>query len=263
MKKLRKIVAMLAAIALCVLLPGANTLNASAAEPTTYWVKCISGEWRFQPGTWSDTENHRELYYLYESIKDGDIVVVDGSGSTPLQLNVSVRLSNLTFKSATPAVVSAKSIDECVVLQDSVVAVSGNVSTAYVYDNATCTFNNNVGTLNVVGVNTAFIANVTCTGTVDHLVGQADGNTYYEAYNVAAGKLVIQSGSLKTDSTHYSTTPSGTPAVQAPAAENATQNAASSNEYDDVPKTGESNLIFWLFGIAALCFTGKYMLKQA
>lgn len=261
MKKLKKMVSMLMVAALCALLPGANALTASAEEPVTYYVKYLANdsEWRYQEGSgWDENGFHRELYYMYEAIKDGDSIIIDGS-NPGFVLEVSARLKNVTMLHNSAAVVTASSIDECYILRDSVAAINGNVTNAYVYDNGRCTFNNNVGTLTIQ--NDSFLVNdtllhatVSVNGTVNHLIGKDNVQLHYEHYNFAAGKLVIVDGDVETDPAYYSNTPSSSNTAQS--------SSSSSDEYDDVPKTGESNLIFWLLGISALCFVGRYTLKK-
>lgn len=268
MKKLKKIVAMVMATALCVLLPGINTLTVSAEEPVTYYVKYLvnDNQWRYMEGsTWNDSGFHRELYYMYEAIKDGDSIVIDGSGYNAL-VEVPVRLKNVTLLHGTTAVVNASSIDECYILRDCVGAINGNVTNAYVYDNGTCTFNNNVGTLTIQ--NDSFLVNdtllhatVSVNGTVDHLIGKDNIQLHYEHYNFAAGTLSIVNGDVKTDSANYSNAPSATSSTQTTPSTQGSS-SASTDEYDDVPKTGDSNLIFWLLGISAFCFVGRYTLKK-
>lgn len=256
---------MLLAVAICVLLPNVNALTASAAEPVTYCLKYVAADddWRWQVGSqWDDKAEDRALYYLEQEIKDGDIVVVaDGDSGKPL--NLPVKLSNLTILHGATAVVSASSITDCYVFRDTSCAVSGDVTNAYVYENATCTFNNNVGTLQILNTiqnDQLLHANVTVGGTVNYLIGKDYKQTHYEHYNFAAGTLVIEDGDVETDDDNYSNSgsvPSATPtATQAPA-------SSSADEYDDVPKTGESTLVFWLLGISAICFAGRYTLKKA
>lgn len=261
MKKLKKMVSLLMVAALCALLPGANALTASASTPVTYYVKYVEhdSQWRFQEGSsWNVNGFHRELYYMYEAIKDGDSIVIDGS-NPGFTLEVPVRLKNVTLLHGAAAVVTASSIDECYILRDSVAAINGNVTNAYVYDNGRCTFNNNVGTLTIQNdfflVNDTLLhANVGVNGTVNHLIGKDNVQVHYEHYNFAAGTLVITDGDVKTDPANYSNTPSS--------GSNKNTSSSSSDEYDDVPKTGDSNLIFWLLGISALCLAGRYTLKK-
>lgn len=267
MKKLKKIFTLLVAAAVLVLMPGVNTLTASAEEPVTYYIKYLSddNQWRFQTGsTWSDTVQHRELYYAYQDIKDGDSVIIEGANPGFI-FEVSVRLSNVTFLHGSAAVVTAKAIDECYVLRDSVAAINGDVTNAYVYDNARCTFNNNVGTLQVLNDparnDTLLRGTVSVGGTVNHLIGKDNDKIHYELYNFAAGKLSITDGDVKTDAAYYSTSASaGT--TQTTNTSQTSTSQSSSDEYDDVPKTGESSLVFWLLGLSAICFAGRYALKK-
>lgn len=264
MKKLKKIVSMLMAVAICFLLPGVSTLTASAESPVTYYVKYLAndGQWRYMEGSsWSDTGFHRELYYMYEAIKDGDSIVIDGA-NPGFVLEVPVRLKNVTLLHGAAAVVTATSIDECYILRDSVGAINGNVTNAYVYDNGRCTFNNNVGTLTIQ--NDSFLVNdtllhatVSVNGTVNHLIGKDNVQLHYEHYNFAAGKLVITDGDVKTDPADYSNSPSASSSQTSQST-----SSSSSDEYDDVPKTGDSNIVLWLLGISAMCFAGRYALKK-
>ncbi len=272
MKRFAKFVSLLTAAAALALLPGANTLQVSADSPTTFYLRFNAGsnDWRMQRGTWDENSEGRELYYLNngdEKIKDGDIVVVqppNGQASNT-DLTIDVHLSNLTIN-RTSAVVKTKGIDECYVLGDSYAAINGDVTNAYVYDNAICTFNNNVNTL-TVNAEDNIQASISVGGTVAHLIELSYGNVRIDRYNFAAGKLYYNvNGVLETTAEYYSTTPtSDTPAASAPAAPQPAASpspAPSSDEYDDVPKTGESNLILWLAGISALCFAGSFALRK-
>ena len=115
MKKLKKLATLLLATALMLAPLAGNAITAEASEaaaPITYYVKYVDslGEWRFQLGTWDDSKSNTHLYYLTDTIKDGDIIVVD-SFSQQLRLDLDVRLSNLTLLHGN-AVISAKGIDE-------------------------------------------------------------------------------------------------------------------------------------------------------
>lgn len=265
MKKFKKMVSMLMIAALLMLLPGINTMTVSAEEPVTYYVKYLANDnqWRYMIGsTWDDSASHRELYYMHEALKDGDSIIIDGVDSGFI-LKVSVRLKNVTFLHGAQAVVTANGFDECFILRDTKAAVNGDVTNAYVYDNACCTFNNNVTNLTVQTAasysnNKLLHANVTVGGTVEHLIGKDETQLHYEHYNFAAGKLVITEGDVKTDAAYFSNTPSSSNSTQT------TQNisSTSSDEYDDVPKTGETNGIIWLYGILALCVTGIFAFKK-
>lgn len=278
MKRLKKFVALFTLAAVCLTVPGLGKMTAKAAEPTTYVLNYTSssGEWRFKvASSWSEDVQDRELYYLQQDIKDGDYIVIDNdTDCNPLNLNVSVRLGNLTVKSAvkTP-VIYAKGYDNVFVLDGTTAAVNGDVSHAYVYGSARANFNNNVDTLEMIGVSddrsNNLHAYIYCAGTVNHLIARdnRDQSIFYEAYNFASGKLTIDDGSLKTEETYYSKTASAeTPApaaTQQPAqATAAPSQAASSSEYDDVPKTGEAPVMFWLLTAAAVCLAGGYTLRR-
>lgn len=284
MKRLKKFVALLTVAAVCFTVPGLGKLTVKAAEPVTYVVSYSSekGDWMYkQASSWSDEASERELYYLQQSIKDGDYVVVDnnnGSGnSKPLKL--SVRLGNLTVRSSAgeTAVVYANGYDNVFVLVNTTAAINGDVSHAYVYGNARANFNNNVDTLEMLGTEDEsgnnLHAYIGCLGTVNHLIAKdnRDQLTYYEAYNFAQGKLTVEDGSLKTAGQYYSKTAAASAAAPAPVAEQpaqttaptqSVQNTASSSAYDDVPKTGETSMAVWFLGAAAVCLIGGYAVRR-
>lgn len=284
MKRLKKFVALFALAAVCFALPGVGSTTVKAAEPTTYVVNYKDGEWRFkQASTWSDSSQDRELYYLQQQIKDGDYVVVenlDGNGnSQPLKL--SVRLGNLTIKSSNSEtdVVHANGYDSVYVLPDTVAAINGDVAHAYVYGNAKANFNSNVTTLEMIGIGGDSLNNlhayINCAGTVNHLIAKddRDQSTYFDYYNFAAGKLAIEDGSVRTDTAYYSKTapaavvtnqpeqPTQT-AAPAQATQPTSNAAASSSAYDNVPKTGDSSVLFWLLSAAAVCLFGGFALRR-
>lgn len=263
MEKLTKIVALLAAVAMFVMIPGVGTLTASAEGAKTYSIGFVEGQgWRFQEtADFDPSEYHRELYYLYEGIKDGDIVVVQGVGATEgLGLDFKVRLSNLTILNASAIVLAgATAIDEVYVAMGSTVAVNADVTNAYVYDNCYVTFNKNVKNLEIIAPVDVYNSLGSSEGTIDHVKCYYDGEVFYEVYNVAAGKFRSEQTELKTDAKYYSATPG---AVSA-AASSASQAAAGAGEYDDVPKTGESYTVFFLLGAAVLCLAGSRRLRRA
>ena len=90
----------MAAVLLCTLLPGTVKLTASADTPVTYYIKHVDDDagWKFQTGGWSDDQYNRDLYYMHEEMKDGDIVVIDNNGSDEfINLTFTKRLSNLSI----------------------------------------------------------------------------------------------------------------------------------------------------------------------
>ncbi len=266
MKCFKKFASLVAATALLALLPAQSTMTVSAAEPARYYVKYVDSisEWRYQQAqSWDDENNGRELYYLKEGIKDGDILVIDGTNSA-LNLELSVSLSNLTIKNTNSAVVTTKGIQDLYVLRDSVAAINGDISNAYIYDNATCNLNNNVTNLILYG-DPEVKPTVVVGGTVSYVKISDVQKTYYEFYNFEKGSFSIDKGIMRTDTSKYSTTAStaSQPAPAAPTAQNpAAQASSATNDYDDVPKTGDSSLYLLLFSASALCFAGSYALKR-
>lgn len=256
MKKLKKIATLLLAAALMLAPIMSNVMTVNAEEPVTYIVKYVEDikEWRFQTGEWKDDGYHRELYYLEQDIKDGDVLVIEGNTST-LNLTVKARLSNLTYKQAT-ANVTANGVDNCYVIFNSYCATNGDVTNAYVYDSSVCNFNNNVTNLEVISTVSGLTSSIGVLGTVGHMKGYDSEKVYYDFYNFAANTFVMESGTLKTNAANYSTAPSAATQTT-PAATQTTQTSgsttASSGEYDDVPKTGEWNPAWMLLAVAAVC----------
>lgn len=268
MKRCKKIISLLAAAAMVLAIPGATSLKASAATPTTYYLKYDTdqNQWRMQVGEWIDEYEGRETYYLNEGsekAKDGDIVVIlaneeqeAGSGS----ISVNAHLSNLTVNRSS-VVISTGGVDSCYVFGDSYAAITGDVSNAYVYDNAKCTFNSNVTNLRLVASQANDVeTDVSVAGTVAYASVSNPGGVIREFYNFAKGTFYYDFASgLMTDPSNYSktgTAPAGTTTTQPAAAAATTTPAASSGEYDDVPKTGENDLSFWLLGAAGLLLAG-------
>lgn len=290
MRKFKKIVSLLAAAAVLAIAPGANAMTAEAATPTTFYVKYddSKNDWRMQINEWKNDYEGRELYYLNEGdekVKDGDILVVlsnEENETGSQEIHVNAHLSNLTINRAHAVVTVGGGIDECYVFGDSYTAITGNVTNAYVYDNASCTFHSNVRNLNLIATQTNSVeTNVTVGGTVTHATLANDGGVYKQYYNFLAGTFHFDDASgLMTATYHYSNDPntnaysapevpassvptpagsaSNTPASTTPAQ----GSTASSNEYDDVPKTGDSNSVVWLFAISAACFAGSLLMTR-
>lgn len=231
MKKLKNMLATLMAVVFVFVLYSGNTLVVSAAEPTTYCLNYINGEWRFLKGsTWDENGYNRELYYFNQDVKEGDLVVVVGTGSNN-PLNIPVALSNLTINKVSSCVVNVPSVVDCYVLGGSTCAINGNITNAYVYNTSTCNFNNNVGYLEAIGTTTVSSC-INVLGTVDHVCAKGDNNqVFYDLYSFQANTLCIVGVTLKTDSKYYSTT--------APATTTTPNTTSNSGEYDDVPKTGD------------------------
>lgn len=253
MKKAKRIISLLAAALLCALPLLSVPMNAEAANPVTYSVSYNAAEdkWYYQTGQWSDDKETREVYYMHEAIKDGDYLVIADGGDGELAVNV--QLGNLTVVSASAAVIHTKGITDAYVLHHSRCAINGDVKNAYVYSYAVVNFNNNVEKLEIAGEDGLLRASVGVAGTVGHAKAYVDTTTHFDIYNVAAGHFLVTEGTLKTAETAYSkTAPAPAPAPSAGAAD----------EYDEVPKTGDMNLVFGLVTAAAACFAGAYKVKR-
>lgn len=301
MKRLKTLVSLLAAAAMLLLMPNTDLPQVSAAEPVTYSLKYVeaNNEWRYHVGPWDDNNSgHRELYYLKESIKDGDVIVVEG-GDQGLTLELPVNLSSITFNHSHLAVITAKSVENVYVLRDSVAAINGDVKNAHVYDNAVVNFNNNVTNLyitkEICGQQTIAVV-----GTVDYVKTSDAEKIYNEMYNFQANSFRQEEGILKTDASKYSMVPVPTapivpgdpaatlpvvpvdptvtlpvvptvpvdPTVTVPVVPTApvapvVPVTPADSLYDDVPKTGEPLALPGLLVMGAgICFGGAYLLKR-
>lgn len=258
MKALKKIVALFTA-ALFVMLPiFTSTMTAKAeGNAVTYYLKYVDAEqdWRFQTGAWDNNSNGRELYYLYQDIKDGDLIVIDGTQD--LTLNVDVKLSNLTIVNGV-SVVAAKSIDDFYLLNNSTAAITGNITNAYIYNYGVANLNSNVTNLYLTSESTYDDpdATVVAVGTVAHVKGYDAENTWYEYYNFKANTFHAHNGNVITAEENFSKTP--TAAAPAPSAP-----SASAGELDDVPKTGDFSVSpIWFVAIAVVCMLGYRKLER-
>ena len=276
MKRFNKFVALAAAASLMSLLPGVGAMRVSAATPTTHYLQFDTDqhEWRLQTGSFVKESGGKDLYYLNEGderVRDGDILVVmdnDESADGNQSIQVNAHLSNLTINSAN-VVISVGGADECHVNINSYAAITGDITNAYVYDNATCTFHSNVTNLRMIAtIENTVDTTVTVGGTVGYACTANAGGVLNEYYNFKAGTFhFAKAGGLMTDLGNYSTSGNG-PAASAPAANTApaaqpqSKPAASSGEYDAVPKTGEGNLSSWLLVASALCFGGCLVLRK-
>lgn len=271
MKKFKKFVSLLAAAAILAVAPGASAMEAEAAAPTTFYLRFDSEDdiWRMQVNEWKEDYEGRELYYLNEGdekVKDGDIVVIldNEEGDTgSVTIDINARLSNLTVNRST-AIINAKGIDECYVLGGSYTAITGNITNAYVYDDAATTLHSNVTNLRLISSQSNEVeATVTVGGTVGYASIANPGGILKEYYNFKAGTFHYDFASgLMTDPANYSTSGGG-PATPPAPNNSSSQGSTSSGAYDDVPKTGESNLVVWLFAISAACFAGSVMMRKS
>lgn len=257
MKHQKKLFSLLVAFILCLTTFLSTPITANADETaTTYYVKYVPAidEWRFQIGTWETNGYHRELYYMYQDIKDGDLLVIEDTDSVPLNLSLNVSLSNLTIVKGSQIVVTAKSIDEFYCLNNSICAVNADIKNAYVYDGGICNFNSNVSNLELRSEkNDNLSATIAVVGTLDHILASGKSYKHFELYNFAANTFKIENGTLKTDASNYSNTPTVVTPVP----------ADPGDEYDEVPKTADIRINpLWLVGIAVICLAGSYKLKN-
>lgn len=212
MKKFKSIISTVLAASMLVCLFGVSGLQASAApadpapEPTTYVIKYDDGckDWRYQisdNGIWNNKLGSRELYYMKQDIKDGDLLVVEGSGSAEtIKLNVS--LNNITFSHGSGPIIYVPEVKHAVVLRDSVGIINGNVKNAYVYDNAIAQFNNDVDNLYLMEINDD-TQTVGVSGKVDYVEFNDSKRILLRLCSFAKGKFELKEGSLKTDGQYY------------------------------------------------------------
>ncbi len=279
MKKIRKLAGVLAAVTALVLLPKASVLPAKAAEPVTYAVKYVSDElgWRFQANTsvFDSSNNGREMYYLMQDIKDGDLVVIYNDSDNASDLNLgNVHLSNVTYVQGCHfTIVFAGGVDDCYVLGGSSGTMNCDVKNAYVYDTVTFNFNNNVDNLYLYAAD-KFNSNLGVSGTVGHLTastlpGQEPYRVAFDYYDFPAGALYFKDGAFQPTASGYKTPEehaqqSPQPQPEAPQPEvTQTDSPDPSDEYDEVPKTGQNSLYLWLLLGAGICFTGSFLLRRS
>lgn len=277
MKKFRNLALVLAAVTALVLLPASNAFPVKAADPVTYSVKYVSDElgWRFQANTsmFDDSNNGREMYYLLQDIKDGDLVVIynDNDNAQSLDLG-NVHLSNVTYMlNCHFTIVYAGGVDDCYVLGGSAGTINCDVKNAYVYDTVTFNFNKNVESLSLYAVDQAK-SNLAVVGTTGHLTvstppGQEPSRTFIDCYDFPANTLRFSDGAFKPTVASYKTPEEHAQQQAQNPAESAPQTQPSvaddSDEYDEVPKTGDSSLPLGLLCAAAACFAGGLFLNRS
>lgn len=265
MRTMKRLMAALCAAAMLVMLPAGSMMTAQAEEPVTYSVKYLNNKWYFEANTSAFDEKgyYRDIYYLAESIKDGDIVVIynDSDDAGALQLG-NIRLSNLTYAGTKFTMVYAGSVDTCYVNTGTSGTINCDVKNAHVYDTSVFNFNKNVGELNIYAGDSVK-SSVGCAGTVGHLKAtNSQGNTIFDYYDFEAGVLHFENGTFKptrvaykTPEEHFASVPANAAGADTPATGN------DSDEYDDVPKTGQRSLYLWFLGAAVVCFAGSRALK--
>lgn len=287
-KKIKLFVSMLAVAAMFVMLPDSSAMTAKAAG-NTYSVKYLGGNtnaWCYVPGSTFDEALYPKGVDVLKvlDLQNGDnIVVYPGETETYKDLDLSgFTLNSLTVHQNAKAAVITDGINECYILAGAYAAINGDVTSAHLYDNTTCTFNNNVLDM-VLHYTDTPQSNISCSGTVgcfQFAVGTDDPTGGF--YDIPKGTMKLQDGTvqfpfwLPTPSEAYlqakgiatDTPPAAdTPAPETPAAPAPSAPAAgtSSDEYDKVPKTGDNNhviLFAGLTGTAALLFTASFCLYR-
>ena len=271
LNRIKKLLALTVSAAMLTLLPNVNVLTASADEPVTYYLMYDEGDedWLYQLGSvWVDEAERSSSTDLQEKIKNGDIVII-GNGSNKM-LTLNVHLSNLTInnRSGMLAMVSVTGgIDDCYFNHDTLGSVTGSVTNAYVYGVSVANFNNDVVNLYSYKYDSEAGPSIGVIGTVSYYVGQnSDGSREYYGTNFAANSFGLDNGVLTTDSEKYTQDVSGGPLSSAAQSASTAQNTTpgtSSDEYDEVPKTGETSFALWLCLAAAVSFSGSMLLRKS
>ncbi|MBR4059230.1 MAG: LPXTG cell wall anchor domain-containing protein [Lachnospiraceae bacterium] len=254
---MKKLFSFFTVVMMAVMSLNLSTLTVAAEEPTTYIVKYIAAteDWVYQEGsTWDDDSESESMYYMTLEMKDGDYVVVVAPEGNPT-LNLDFHLGNLTIAANSSCTANVKSIKDCYILSGAMANINCDVTNGYLYDFSVCNFFGNCDNLKIYYTDDTTIS-VNVVGTCKDFYMHNDDNksVKYQLYNFTTA-LSLSSGELKNNAGEYSTTPSAAPAT--PAAP-----STGGNEYDDVPKTGQSNAFLFAFGLAAVCFLGSYSLKK-
>lgn len=262
MKHFKKILVIIATLVLCLAPVLGNPMKAYAEEnaPVTYYVKYVSSlnQFRYQLGSWDNTQEHFDVALMKTNIKDGDLVVIDDTSTQGLILELNAHLSNLTIVNGNIALVTCKGVDDFYALNNSKSVVNGDVTNAYVYNSSLVNFNNNVVNLRIISETSDNVtATVSVIGTCSTMSATAKSSIRYAGYDFAKDTLRIVDGALKTDVKNYTQT--GTVDFRNPSSTTTTGDS----EYDDVPKTADNSLNpLWLLGLAAVCFAGSYGIRK-
>lgn len=249
MKGMKKIWAVLMCLGMVCTAVCAGRMEVRAEGAVTYSLKVVNDEWRYQPNyPWDDTVQHRELYYMQQALKDGDKLVVL-EADKGLDLAVDKSLSNVTLQRGGSVVLTAPYIEELYALDGSYAAVNADIGKAYIYGKAAINFNKNVQYLEVysAGDGIGLSASVGCLGTVGHACAYEGSHTVFDIYTVKAGTFSLVGGAFNIAEGNFSKTPSAevtAPVQSAPAAP---------EEWDDVPKTGDTAGYYPLLLLAAIC----------
>lgn len=264
MKHFKKFLVILATLVVCLspILGTKMVAHAEESTPVTYYVKYVASlnQFRYQLGSWDDTQEHWDISRMKQNIKDGDLVVVDDTSTQGLILELNAHLSNLTIMNGNIALVTCNGVDNFYAINNSKSVVNGDVTNAYVYDKCLVNFNNNVLNLRILSETSEDVtATVSVIGTCSTMSASGKSYIHYAGYDFAKDTLRIVDGVLKTDVKNYTQT--GTVEFRQPSS--TTTTAASDSEYDDVPKTADSRINpLWLMLFSVVCFAGSYGIKK-
>lgn len=272
-KRSKAFVLSLAAAVLLILLPLSSAFTVQAEEPATFSVKYFSGRgWRCQPGAeFVDSAGDADLGYLHLYLKDGDLVIIYPGDDPNEHLDLgTAKLSNLTIHQGATAIVKTGGVKDCYVLAGAYCAINGDVTNAYLYDSVTCNFNNNVLDMTLyIDYSGSQRSSIGCLGTIGRFYVHSLVNDSYVSlfYNVKTGGSIMQDGTFCIPSDKYSPTPTeeytkamenaSAPAAPAPSTP---APAAPADEYDKVPKTGDSTACLWLYLASAVFGIGGFAL---
>lgn len=186
-------------------------------------------------------------------MKDGDYVVIQANPDDNATLELDFNLGNVTILPNNACTVKAKSIQDCYVLSGAHANIECNVKNGYLYDFSVCNFFQDCENLRIDYTDESTVSvNVVGKCNSFYMLNTATNHVKYQLYNFTAA-LSVGKGDLKNEATEYATAPVAvTP--QAP--------TTAGDEYDDVPKTGETAVYLYAFGVAALCFAGSYYFKK-
>ena len=254
---MKKLFSLFAVVMMAVMSLNLSTLTVAAEEPTTYIVKydVPTDKWYYQvDNEWDEQLPLREMYYMTLEMKDGDYVVVVAQEGNPT-LDLDFHLGNLTITANSSCTANVKSIKDCYILSGAMANINCDVTNGYLYDFSVCNFFGNCDNLKIYYTDDSTVSvNVVGTCKDFYMHNDANNSVKYQMYNFTA-PLSLNSGVLQNTAGEYSTTPSAAQAT--PAAP-----STGGNEYDDVPKTGQSSAYLFAFGLAAVCFLGSYSLKK-
>lgn len=275
-KKIKTLVTVIAATVAIILPADICSLKAFAAEPATFHITYDrdsdpNGDGWYvslwlpeSDPSFDDEQAPKVMDFFYGQVKAGDLVVVNNSETSVPALDLGkTRLGNVVLSTGTEFVmIQAGSIDVFDALPGSSGSISASIANANLYDPASINFNNDVGNIVITSSEEDIVGTVGCSGTVGSLTYKLSNGNSDTLYNFKKDTLHIEYGKVQTAEENYSTEPSAAPQpTAAPAAPSQPSSGTSSNEYDQVPKTGDTNTAAWLLCAGALCMALSCVLR--